>query len=161
MKKTWTYIILIFFEIALGLAYGLLLQSIVPTESYLIAAIGVPFIVLFLSWKNGRRAIEELAAALFLSLLLLAVSVGAFFCVNQLHGEFIDEYDVVVEYVNTRGGGYATFTTPNGKEGSADLHDYRLIVFNDDYVDIGDTIRVQEYKGIFNETYYVFLDEIH
>ena len=51
MKKTWTYIILIFFEIALGLAYGLLLQRIVPTESSLIAAIGVPFVVLFLSMR--------------------------------------------------------------------------------------------------------------
>ena len=81
--------------------------------------------------------------------------------VFQCDAACVGEYDVIVEYVNGRGGGYADFTTPQGNEGSVDLHDYRLIIFDDDYVGVGDTIRVREYKGIFNELYYVFVEEIH
>ena len=157
MKKDW---ILIIFEIVLGFAYGFLLQNIIPAEVCLFVAFLVPFFVISISSKSQREVYVKLIETSVLSLLLAAVFIAVFFGGNQFRGEFIGEYDVIVEYVNHRGGGYADFTTPQGNEGSVDLHDYRPIIV-DDYVDVGDTIRVREYKGIFNELYYVFVEEIH
>ena len=161
MKKGWVYGLLIFFETVLGLSYGFLLQNIIPVEVCLFIAFLVPFFVIAISFKNQREVYVKMIETFFLSLLLMAVFIAVFFCGNQWRGEFIGEYDVIVEYVNGRGGGYAHFTTPQGNEGSVDLHDYRPIIGDDDYVDVGDTIRVREYKGIFNELYYVFVEEIH
>ena len=157
MKKDW---ILIIFEIVLGFAYGFLLQNIIPAEVCLFVAFLVPFFVIAISFKNQRKVYVKMIETFVLSLLLMAVFIAVFFGVNQWRGEFIGEYDVIVEYVNGRGGGYADFTTPQGNEGRVDLHDYRPIIV-DAYVDVGDTIRVREYKGIFNELYYVFVEEIH
>ena len=104
----------------------------------------------------------KLIEILVLSLLAMSVFILVFSFGNQLRGEFIDEYDVIVEYVNGRGGGIAEFTTPQGKEGRVNLHDYRPIIFDDNnYVEVGDKIRVREYKGVFNQFYYVFVEEIH
>ena len=161
MKKSWIYIVLAVFEMAFGLAYGFLLQNVLTFEFCLIVAFIVPFTVLSISFKESRDTIVNWKKLLLLSLFLMLVFSFVFFKGNQLHGEFIDEYDVTVEYVNYRGGGYANFTTPQGKEGSVDLHDYRPIIIDDDRVDLGDKIRVREYKGIFNEYYYVFVEEIH
>ncbi len=161
MKKVWIYIILIIFEITLGLAYGFLLQNTVPVEVCLFIAFLVPLFIISVSFKKQRDMYVRLIEVLVLSLLSMAVFIAVFFGGNQLRGEFIGEYDVIVECVNGRGGGYADFTTPQGDEGRVDLHDYRPIIVNDDYVDVGDTIRVREYKGLFNEVYYVFVEEIH
>ena len=161
MKKGWVYSILIIFEIVLGLAYGFLLQNVIPVEVCLFVAFLVPFFVISISSKKQRDVYVKLIETSVLSLLLVAVFIAVIFGGNQLRGEFIGEYDVIVEYVNGRGGGYANFTTPQGNEGSVDLHEYRPIILDDDYVDVGDTIKVREYKGFFNELYYVFVEEIH
>ena len=161
MKKVWIYIILIIFEITLGLVYGFLLQNTIPVEVCLFIAFLVPFFTISVSLKKQRDMYVKLIEVLALSLFSMAVFIAVFFGGNQLRGEFIGEYDVIVEYVNGKGGGYADFKTPQGEEGSVDLHDYRPIIIDDDYVDVGDTIRVREYKGLFNEIYYVFVEEIH
>lgn len=161
MKKIWLFILLLLFEIVLGLAYGLGLQNIVPVEVCLFIAFFVPLCIISVSLKNQRDTYVKLIEVLVLSLLSIAVFIAVFFGGNQLRGDFIDEYDVIVEYVNGRGGGCADFTTPQGNKGSVDLHDYRPIIVDDDCVDVGDTIRVREYKGLFNELYYVFVEEIH
>lgn len=168
MKKDWVYSILIIFEIVLGFAYGFLLQNIIPAEVCLFVAFLVPFFVISISSKsqrevyvNQREVYVKLIETSVLSLILAAVFIAVFFGGNQFRGEFIGEYDVIVEYVNGKGGGYADFTTPQGNKGSVDLHDYRPIIVDDDYVAVGDTIRVREYKGLFKELYYIFVEEIH
>ena len=162
MKKVCIYIILIIFEIALGISYGLLLQNIIPFGVCLLIAFFVPFLALSISFINKRDIYVKLIEILVLSLLAMSVFILVFSFGNQLRGEFIDEYDVIVEYVNGRGGGIAEFTTPQGKEGRVNLHDYRPIIFDDNnYVEVGDKIRVREYKGVFNQFYYVFVEEIH
>ena len=161
MKKWWVYIILIIFEMALVLAYGFLLQSVIPFGICLFIAFLVPLFIMFVSLKEQRDLYAKMIEALTFSLFSTAVFIGVFFCGNQLHRDFIDEYDVIVEYVNGRGGGYADFVTPQGDEGRVDLHDYRLVIVDHDYVDVGDTIRVREYKGLFNRLFYVFVEERH
>ena len=161
MKKVWVFIVLTFVETALGVVYGFLLQNIIPVEVCLFVAFFIPFFIIFVFSKSQREVYVKLAETFVLSLLLAAVFIAVFFGGNQLRREFVGEYDVIVEYVNGRGGGYADFITPQGNEARVDLHDYRLIILGDDYVDVGDTIRVREYKGLFNELYYVFVEEIH
>ena len=159
MKKAWIYIILIIFEIALGLTYGFLLQNIMPVETCLFIAFLVPFFTISVSAKEQRNKFVDWVEILALSFFSLVIFVGVFFGGNRLCGEYIGEYDVIVEYVNGRGGGCADFKTPQGEEGSVDLHDYRPIISNDDYVEVGDTIKVRKYKGLFNMNYYVFVEE--
>ncbi len=161
MKINWIYTILFVFEITLALTYGLFFQNYMLDDFFFISAIIVPFTVLIISSKEETSMSTKCEKALILSLALMVIFVISFDGLNKLDGEFIDEYDVIVEEVTHRDGGQATFTTPQGNEGSVDLHDYRPIIVDDDYVDVGDTIRVREYKGIFNELYYVFVEEIH
>jgi len=159
MKKTWIYIALIFFEIVLGFLYGLFLQSIVTGESYFFIAFCIPFTVLSILAKKQDMFLK-ISETIFLSFLFFMVAVLVLHYGNQIHAEFMDEYDVVVEFVNGRGGGSAEFTTPNGEEGRVDLHDNRIIIMDDsDRVKVGDTIRVREYKGFFNRLYYVLAED--
>ena len=132
MKKSWVYIILIIFEIVLGFAYGFWLQNIISYGVCCFIAFLVPFFVISISSKNQRDVYVKLIEILVLSIFSIAVFLTVFVYGNQLRGDFIDEYDVVVEYVSGRGGGFASFTTPQGNEGSADLHDYRPIIVDDD-----------------------------
>ena len=104
MKKGWVYGLLIFFETVLGLSYGFLLQNIISVEVCLFIAFLVPFFVIAISFKNQREVYVKMIETFFLSLLLMAVFIAVFFCGNQWRGEFIGEYDVIVEYVNGRGG---------------------------------------------------------
>ena len=161
MKKVWAYIALIIFEIALGLTYGFVLRNFMPVELLFVIAFAFPFFVLFICCKSRKDKGVKFSGLLFSSWILTAVAISVFFYGNQLNGEFIGEYNVVVQHLNGKGGRYATFITPAGTEGDVTLHDYRPITFDDDYVDVGDTIRVREYKGLFNEYYYVFVKEIH
>ena len=163
MKKLYLYVILILFEIAFGLIYGFILQNVFSIETYLIIAFLIPFVLLTASSrKNQGKIIEKVIKILILSLLLTVLSFASYFFCNRTNGEFVDEYEVVVEYVGGRGGGSASFRTPNGEYGDVDLHDYRPILTDEDeYVSVGDIIRVQEYKGIFGMPYYVFVEEVN
>ena len=114
MLKGWVFGLLIFFETVLGLSYGFLLQNIIPVEVCLFIAFLVPFFVIAISFKNQREVYVKMIETFVLSLLLMVVFIAVFFGGNQWRGEFIGEYDVIVEYVNHRGGGYADFTTPQG-----------------------------------------------
>lgn len=160
MRKSYVYIILAVFEIALALSYGFILQNAVPLVFCVMVAFTTPIFVLHLCSKERRNISAKWKELLTASLLLMSVFSTVFFGINELHGEFIGEYDVIVEYVNGRGGGYAEFTTPQGRAGSVDLNDYRILII-DDSVEIGDTIRVREYKGFFNKYYYRFVEEKH
>lgn len=160
MKKRWICIILIFFEIALAMAFGFLLQDIMPIELCFAIAFLVPLFVICVSSKKSENIWIKLIEVLVLSFLSMALFMSIYICGNEVYGEYIDEYEVVVEFVDGRGGGYADFTTPRGTKGSVGLHDYRLVMDDDDYVAVGDTIRVREYKGLFKKLFYVFVEEI-
>ena len=163
MKKIYLYVILILFEVAVGLTYGFILQNIISIEDCLIIAFLVPFILMLIfSMKNQEKIWGKLLRILVLALFLALLSFITFRLVNNKNGKLIGEYEVVVEAVYGRGGGTADFISPYGTTESVELHDYRLIYFDeDDFVDVGDTIKVREYKGIFGVSYYVFVEEIH
>ena len=157
MKKVLLFAMLTIFEIALAIAYGFLLQDVIPIYICLPVAFLFPFTVVHIAFKNKKDIPMKVLEAVVISLLLVSVAATAFSFTNQIEGEFIDEYDVIVELVSGRGGVYADFTTPDGREGRVNLNDYRIIREDDDYVRVGDIIRVQEYKGVFNRSYYVFV----
>ena len=160
MKINWIYTILFVFEITLALTYGLFFQNYMLDNFFFISAIIVPFTVLLISSKEETSMSTKCEKALILSLALMVIFVISFDGLNKLNGEFIDEYDVIVEEVTFRDGGQATFTTPQGIKGRVNLHDYRPIVEDEnDCVNVGDFIRVQEYKGIFNQSYFVLVDK--
>ena len=160
MKRYWICIVLLLFEIILLIACSFMLQNILSVETCLNITFCVSFIVLFASLKDEQNKTSRLIETLSLSVLLTLISFGIFSYGNQLHGEYIEEYDVVVEYVNSRGGGHASFTTPDGKEETVELNDRRPVITNeDDCVNVGDTIKVQKYRGIFNKHYFIFVEQ--
>ena len=153
-------IILLIFGIASALVYGFFGQNVIPFYVCVISTFLIPFLFLFAS-LNKRDQQKKWMDIIALSLLSMAVFVVSFSGVNQLHGEFVGEYDVVVEDVYYRSGGSAYFTTPQGEDGVVDLNDHRLVISDDDdVVDVGDTIKVRQYKGLFDKIYYVFVEEI-
>ena len=160
MRKAWIYVVILFaFEMALGLVYGFFLQSAVSVAIFIFISFSVPFLVLFIFKRTEKDRVVRLIETLILSFLLMAVFVMVFWGGNQLGGDLVGEYDVTVEFVNGRGGGTAYFTTPSGEEGSVGLNDYRIIVEDDDCISVGDTIRVREYKGFFNQFYYALAEK--
>ena len=71
-------------------------------------------------------------------------------------------YVTKIEYVDGKGGGTASFPTPNGTYESVQLYDYRIVYTDEDaWGDVGDIMKVQEYKDIFDQSYYVFVEEVH
>ena len=163
MKNTLVYVILFLSEIILGLTYGFLFRNVFPIEPYLAIAFLVPFIVLvFSSRKDNGKIRVRLLTILVVALLFAMECFLIFISVNNIKGEFIGEYEVIVEDRSGKGSGSAGFLSPHGTYEQVDLHDYRIIwTDEDDYVDVGDRIRVREYKGIFDMSFYVFVEEIH
>jgi hypothetical protein len=147
-------------EIVFGFLYGFWLQNVIPYELLLSVAYSLPFTLLLIFWKNRRdKTVVKIVEIAVLSLLLCIVAPLTYDEGNHLCAEMTAQYDVVVESVYGHGGGRAEFTTPDGCSAEVELHDYR-VVLTDDYVEVGDTIRVQEYRGLFKQPYYVFVEEI-
>lgn len=147
-------------EIVFGFLYGFWLQYLIPYELFLTVAFVIA-VILFLSlWKHHHgKTMIKVVEIFALSMLLLVVAPITYDAGNRLSKEMITQYDVVVESVYGRGGGRAEFTAPDGCSAEVELHDYR-VVLTDEYVEVGDTIRVQEYRGLFKQPYYVFVEEI-
>ncbi len=159
MKKAWIYLSVTAFEMALGLVYGFWLQRLLPVAVWLAVAFLVPFAVFGLR-SQTRDSAARWVEVIAVSVLFAAVSPLTFSLGNRIGSTFVGEHDVVVEYVIGRGGGTATFTMPNGRVGEVELHDYRPVLSDDaNFVDVGDTIRVREYRGLFQLTYYTFVEE--
>ena len=153
-------VLMVLSEIVLGCLYGFLLQNVIPYELLLSVAYILPFTLLLIFWKNRRdKTVVKIVEIAVLSLLLCIVAPLTYDAGNHLCAEMTAQYDVVVESVYGHGGGRAEFTAPDGCSAEVDLHDYR-VVLTDDYVEVGDTIRVQEYRGLFKQPYYVFVEEI-
>jgi hypothetical protein len=162
VKKRVACLLLAVFEIALGVVYGFWLQGWMNTELFLFVAFVVPFTVFLLLYEkgkteNGVKIVEVFVLSVLSAILAFVTLSGG----NRLVAHRIGEYEVVVEEIYGKGGGEAYFTTPDGAEGSVDLHDYRIWYTDaDDYVEVGDVIRVQEYRGLFDHSYFVFAEEV-
>ena len=163
MKKLLLYVILILFEIAAVLAYGFIFRDIISIETCLIIAFFIPFILFVIFYGKEQGTIKsKLLKIVLLSLCFVLFFIVIFFSVNNIDSKFVGEYEVVVEYIGGGSGNSASFTTPDGEYGSVDLHDYRPILTDEDeYVTVGDTIRIKEYKGVFGFSYYVFVEEVY
>ena len=163
MRKNIVYVLLTFFECILALTYGLFLQNIISVDFCMSIAFIVPCAVLCVFFKNEKKTIKEkLIKTIGISILCFLLFIAIFFSINRISGELVDEYVVAVERIDGRGGDTVYFTTPDGEYGEAELHNYGIIFPDeDDYVDVGDKIRVREYRGFLNTVFYVFVEEVH
>ena len=154
--------VLLWFLIAIGsaLLYGFLMGG-TPHLVFMALLFAVFFIttaVFALKDKDKwlRKTIISITAA-FLGVLLF---VGAYMTINQLGGTPVDEYSALVENVNYEGGGRIYFENPQGESMNAQIHDYRIIVVdNDTLIRAGDRVRIQEIEGLFGVHYCVIMDE--
>ncbi len=155
MKKVLTFSAMIVFEIGLAFSYGLWLQHTITVEYAVLFALFVPLIVLTIVSRASIKRID----VLLMSVLLTAVFITVFSCGNRISLNYVEEYETVVQYVNYKGGGFIKFTTPNGSAGNADLHNYRIVIDDDDFIQVGDKVVIREYSGWFGRPYYVFVQK--
>ncbi len=145
------YLVIALCAVILPLVYGFTVGGM-PTEWHF-AVQALLFGGLF-SFMTRRNSFESLWKRLCLTLLVTVIAVVGswviYFYTNSLQGTFVSEYDAVVTDTYYRGGGTAWFYNPQGEERSVELHGDSLSVTSDSHVEIGDTIRVREYVGLFD-----------
>lgn len=145
------YLVIALCAVILPLAYGFTVGGM-PTIWHRIGQ--TLFLGGLFAFMIRRNFFESVWKRLFLILVVTVLSTtgswAVYFYVNSLQGTFVSEYDAVVTDAYYRGGGTASFQNPKGEERAVDLHDHRLIVLDDSYVKVGDTIRVREYVGLFD-----------
>lgn len=145
------YLVIALCAVILPLAYGFTVGGM-PTIWHRI--VQTLFLGGLFAFMIRRNFFESVWKRLFLILVVTVLSTtgswAVYFYVNSLQGTFVSEYDAVVTDAYYRGGGTASFQNPKGEERAVDLHDHRLIVLDDSYVKVGDTIRVREYVGLFD-----------
>ena len=145
--------------------YGFFLQDVLPAAATLPIGFCISFTLLAILRRGGTERLRtRIFTVVISSAVLMLLPVMTLLCVNPLFGEAVGEYDVIAEFVNGRAGGSVDFTTPDGRSGNAMLHDYSPFHFSvdgeDRFVEVGDRIRVREYRGIFGLPYYEFLGEL-
>ena len=145
------YLVIALCAVILPLVYGFAVGGM-PTEWHF-ALQTLLFAGLF-SFMVRRNSFDSLWKRLCLTLLVTVLAVAGswafYFHVNNLQSTFVAEYEATVNDVYYRGEGTAYFLNPDGEARAADLQDRRWVVTDDSYVKIGDTIRVREYKGLFD-----------
>jgi membrane-bound ClpP family serine protease len=145
------YLVIALCAVILPLVYGFTVGGM-PTEWHF-ALQALLFAGLF-SFMIRRNSFDSLWKRLCLTLLVTVIAVvggwAIYFYTNSLQSTFVSEYDAVVTDTYYRGGGTAWFQNPKGEERSVELHGDSLSVTSDSHVEIGDTIRVREYKGLFD-----------
>ncbi|MBQ8523598.1 MAG: hypothetical protein IJ457_03135 [Clostridia bacterium] len=162
MKKFIILFSLILAEVLICIVYGLSPQNRSSTlVSFAVGAVIAFGVLLFCALKKHR--ISEIIVDVTVFSLIIGI-IPFIFCteVNQIDGKLVAEYTVTVERISGRGDGSVSFYTPDGNYGSADLNDHRIMILDDEeFVDVGDTVKIREYIGIFKKKYYVFVEEVY
>ena len=156
-----TFVVCIICELAWIFCYGAFLNSFLPMSVFFLAAFGIPFCVNMIFYKKlpFNDKVNKMLWVLIVSLILAGLSTLLYDAINCASGEFVAEYEVEVESCLYNNGGKAYFTTPDGKDSSVRLNDYRVIKQDDDYIKEEDVITVREYVGLFGKTFFVLVDE--
>lgn len=162
MKKFIILFSLILAEAVLGIVYGLSPQNRVSSLVTFAAGGAIAFGFL-LTCALKKHKLKEIIVDVTVFSLIIGI-IPFIFCteVNQIDGKLVAEYTVTVERISGRGSGSASFYTPDGDYGTVNLHDHRIMILDgEEFVDVGDKIKVQEYIGIFKKKYYVFVEEVY
>lgn len=146
------YLVIALCAVILPLAYGFTVGGM-PTIWHRI--VQTLFLGGLFAFMIRRNFFESVWKRLFLILVVTVLSMtggwAVYFYVNSLQGTFVSEYDAVVTHTDYyRFSGTAWFQNPKGEERSIGLHGDSLSVTSDSHVEIGDTIRVREYVGLFD-----------
>ena len=160
-RNMLTFIVCAVCELAWIFCYGLLLNSYLPMGVFFFAAFGIAFSVSLIFYKKlpFDDKINKMLWVLICSLIFAGVSALTYDGINRATGEFVAEYEVEVVDSYQRNGGTAYFIDQNGNEAKVNLHDYRIIAIEDDYVNEGDVITVREYIGLFRETFFILVED--
>lgn len=128
---------------------------------FFFAAFGIPFCVNMIFHKKlpFNDKVNKMLWVLIVSLILAGLSTLLYDAINSASGEFVAEYEVEVIDSYQRNGGIAYFIDHNGNKAEVNLHDYRIIAIEDDYINEGDIITVREYVGFFRKTFFVLVKD--
>ena len=119
-----------------------------------------PFLALMIHAFVSKKILgHEIVIILIVSVLFGVLAAGTFEVGNKIYGGYVDEYCVEVEHITGRGND-AIVRLPNGESATVRVNKKLMYFDESEYVDEGDIILVQEYKGLFGNSFYVFVEEI-
>ena len=115
--------------------------------------------------KHSDSMVRRIAYAMLKGFGAVLLAVILYTTVNRLSPTLVTSYETyalsaeitrggTVTVTFTRGGPVTvTFTDPDGQEKSGEMPDYGCLADEDSVVEIGDSIIVSEYDGLFHLTY--------
>ena len=153
---------LLWFLIAIGsaLAYGFLIGG-TPHVIFMALLFAVFFVTTAIfALKDKDKWLPKLAISVTAAFLGVLLFLGAYLAINRLDGTPKDEYTAIVTNVSYHGGGCIYFENPQGESMDAFIHDYRIIIVDEDTViRVGDRVDIREMEGLFGVSYCVIVDE--
>ncbi|MBQ2675974.1 MAG: hypothetical protein IJF54_01045 [Clostridia bacterium] len=162
VKRAIFYSALLVVSVALTIGYGLIIGGDIAGQWWFVGFF-ILFCILFaFEWfcrkgKPGFKILDYKYVLIFLAIFII-FSIFTYHYANRISLTFVVEYDAVVTDATYRGGGTVWFNDPQGNEKSAQLDDYRIIVFDDNsIVSVGDKIQIREMKGIFDVDYCIII----
>ena len=100
------------------------------------------------------RLLTRLGKAVAVSAIATVLSVVLYGTFNCMSGELVMEYDAVVTFADYWRGSTVYFDNPDGENRYIHLDDYSPFKTEGDYLyNVGDTVHVREYRGIFDVPY--------
>jgi|GEM_PF-1247216 len=104
------------------------------------------------SRQTFTRLLTRLGKTVAVALIAMVLSVVLYGTINCMSGDFMMEYDAVVTHADYWRGRTLYFDNPNGENRYVNLYDYDPFKEDDDdyLFGIGDTVRVREYRGLFD-----------
>ncbi len=159
-KKALSYIILIFSLLIFLLIYGFIIGGEISPFLWGGMFLFLVIIVTAIS-KNYNKYKNRFIKLDFLNVFIISfiLLIGAhtfYYNFNNISYTTVRTYGTVVNEITYKGGGTAWFYNPEGKELSAEVKDYRMIVYDETTLLYkGDTIIIEERKGVFDVIYQV------
>ncbi len=151
--KFLKYIIPIIFAVIITIIYGFTVGGDFKFLFGFILFSAVVCLFLFLIRNDAfLKPPNKLLKAFLTSTVALILSIYMYGCVNELYGTLTNEFQAQATDVH-RDTIY--FNSPDGAECYAyKLEDFKIIYNDDEVIDIGDTVYVKEFNGLFDMPFY-------
>ncbi len=162
MSLLYRYLTYFLWSVAYLFLFGFVLDKFLPDlVSLLILIVGIILIhILMTPRSEGMDIKTRLSEILVIAVLFGGGSLFAYDKLNKSTEEFVRQFDVVAVTVYTDElGGRIYFYDDDGNYCVAD---YNYVLFDNGdprkhFVVSGDTVRIDEYKGFFGNSYYSFV----
>ena len=154
MKALLKYLICLFISIVILFIYGITIGGH-PAKWLLLVVFSLCFLAFAVFERKSKTpTLKKAFNALLCSLIAVFVATLLYYGVNQLGKDYINQYKTTVTDISSsRDITTVYFEDLNGNEQSINLEDVEIILDDDDELQTGDKILINEYYGLFKIKY--------